>query len=167
MTVSQAVSRIKEIQMQALKMAAQVGLSHVMPLVPISKVHEGGLRSTGRVEISDDSVDIVFGGKGTVAEKYAAYQYSKAQYHLTDGKSLGRILEAFASSAEARKHAGKEDHKRYAAAYRWAVKNRILTKFPGGVRWFRILLEDGMIQRRMSQVYANYLKSAIGGSRAA
>lgn len=163
MTVSQAVSRIKEIQMQALKMAAEVGLSHVMPFVPIST---GELRRSGHIETDEESVDIVFGGKGSKAEKYASYQYAKAEQHLTDGATLQRILQIIPND-EAKRIRGRTDRSRYGAAYRWAVKNKLLTRFPGGVRWFRIMLEDGMIQRRMSQVYANYLKSALGGSRAA
>jgi hypothetical protein len=133
-----------------------------MPFVPINV---GTLQKSGHIEVKDTSVDVVFGAKGSGAEKYAAYQYSTAQRHAIDGSSLGRILEAVPSSALSGVK-GERDGTRYAAAYRYAVKNNLLTRFPGGVRWFRILMEDGRIQRRMSQVYANYL-SASTNSRAA
>lgn len=161
MTVAQAVAKIKGLQEAALVQVANVAMAHVMPFVPIDT---GELRRSGHIEVKDSSVDVVFGNSGPSA-KYASYQYSEAEQHLTDGDSMARILSSISPDVKKRVK-GQTNKSRYAAAYRYAVDNNLLTRFPGGARWFRILMEDSTIQKRMAQVYANYL-SASTNSRAA
>lgn len=156
MTVSQAVAKIKSLQMAALTQAANVALAEVMPFVPIDT---GTLRRSGHIEVHEASVDVVFGGANSPANDYASYQYDTAERHLIDGGSMNRILSIIPNDIK-KKVKGQTNKNRYAAAYRYAVKNNLLTRFPGGARWFRILMEDGSVQRRMAQVYANYLKNS-------
>jgi hypothetical protein len=156
MTRDQAFTKIQSLQNAALTQVAYVAMAHVMPFVPIDT---GRLRQSGKVESDSEGVNIVFGGAGSGVEKYASYQYATAERHLTDGGSLGRILEVI--PPDIRKNVkGQTNRQRYAAAYRYAVDTDKLTRFPGGARWFRIILEDSGIQNKMAQVYRNYLKSS-------
>jgi len=159
MTVAQAVTKIKSLQQAALTQVANVAMSHIMPFVPIDT---GELRRSGHIEVKEASVDIVFGGSGPSA-KYASYQYDTAEQHLTDGDSMMRLLSAIPSDVK-KSVKGQTNKSRYGAAYRYAVKNNLLTRFPGGVRWFKILMEDTTIQRRMAQVYANYLSASTNSA---
>lgn len=161
MTVAQAVSKIKSLQTAALTQVANVAMAHIMPFVPVDT---GELRRSGHIEVKDASVDVVFGSSGPSA-KYAAYQYSTAEQHLTDGDSMMRLLSAIPGEVK-NGVKGRPNKSRYAAAYRYAVDNNLLTRFPGGARWFRILMEDTTVQKRMAQVYANYLKSSTGEAAA-
>lgn len=154
MNVQEAFFKIKQLQLEGLRQAGYVALAHVMPLVPIDK---GTLRRSGKVETGTDDVELVFGGSGSGAEEYAAYQYSTAKRHLTSGDAMARILEAAPPDVK-RKVKGKANSARYAAAYEHAVEAGILTTFPNGARWYEIILKDPTIQRRMAQAYAGSMR---------
>jgi hypothetical protein len=135
MTVAQAVTKIKSLQQEALKQVANVALSHVMPFVPIDT---GELRRSGHIEVTDASVDVVFGSSGP-SVKYASAQYgngepfSGPEQHLIDGDSMMRLLSAIPADVK-KSVKGQANKSRYGAAYRYAVKNNLLTRFPGGAR---------------------------------
>ena len=165
MTTGQAINAIRAIQLNALRAAGNVGLTQVLPFVPIDT---GDLRASGTVKDDGKDVYIVFGGKDAASRDdkahpstYVANQYSTAERHYdTGGGVLGRLLQLF-TGAPKKAAQGKVNRARYAAAY-YHVKDQ-LTRFPGGVRWFRRILNSSDIQRKMARVYANALKAAVRG----
>ena len=55
---------------------------------------------------------------------------------------------------DAKRVAGRGDKARYDAAYDKAVRENLLTRFPGGLRWFAIFMKDEQNLRMMRTVYA-------------
>jgi hypothetical protein len=165
MTTDQAINAIRAIQLNALRAAGNVGLAQVIPFVPIDT---GDLRASGTVKDDGKDVYIVFGGKDSPGRPgksnpsvYVENQYSTAERHYdTGGGVLGRLLQLF-TGAPKRAAQGNVNRKRYASAY-YHVKEQ-LTRFLGGVRWFKRILNSSDIQRKMARNYANALKAAVRG----
>ena len=153
MTVDQAFEKIQALQVNALTRAAEVGLATVKPWIPKDR---GTLRNTTRVEPGKESVDLVSGGNGSGAEEYAKYQYTTAKRHLQGSNGLEELRKLSPADMK-KKLRGRTTGDKYSAAYDYAVDMNLLTKFPDGVRWFRILLKDATTQRKMAQVYARAL----------
>ena len=143
------LDKIRIAQSKALTVAAKYLLAQVMPFVPIDT---GALRKSGKVVDGDDgSVHIKFGDPKT--EKYAGYQYEKAQLHNFTNGAMARMIELITSETK-RSVKGSVDKKRYAAAYREAKDSGKLTRFPNGARWFDIVLFDEEVQRRAWYIFA-------------
>ena len=162
MTVEQALAKIKALQVNALTRAAEVGMVAVKPMIPIDS---GRLRNTTKIEQGDGFVDMVSGGKGSGAEEYAAYQYGtgnpsdkkQAQRHLKGGAGLEQLRKL--TPPEMKKSLrGQTAEAKYGAAYRFAVDMDLLQRFPGGVRWFNIMLKDDQLQSKMMRVYARAMQ---------
>jgi hypothetical protein len=166
MTVEQALAKIKALQVNALTRAAEVALVAVKPMIPISdgtgtaktgQKPGGVLRNTTKIEAGDESVDLVSGGKTSGAEKYAAYQYATAERHAQGPGGL-QPLARLASPQMRKGMRGQTAGQKYAAAYRYAVDMDLLQRFPGGVRWFKIILKDDQLQSKMMRVYARAMQ---------
>lgn len=149
MDSAKIMAKIKIAQSKALTVAAKYLLGEVMPFVPIDT---GALRRSGKViDGEDGSVSIKFGNEKT--EKYAGFQYDKAQYHNFTNNAMARMLELIESETRLSSK-GKTGKRRYAAAYRDAKDSGKLTRFPNGARWFNIVLFDEEIQRRAWFIFA-------------
>lgn len=147
MTREQAFEKIKKLQVPALMRACEIVLPMIKLKIPAGDT--GALKNTTRIEAGESSVDLVSGGQGSGAAPYAHYQYAVAEQHLVRGGALAKMTSILSGEA-----AGKGDKKRYAVAYKKAVSENLLTKFPGGLRWFEIFMKDEHNLRMMRTVYA-------------
>lgn len=148
------LAKLKVMQSKALTVAAKYLLGQVLPFVPIDT---GALRRSGKVVDGEDgSVHIKFGNEKT--EKYAGFQYGSdtgeyAQFHSFINGAMSRVLDLISSEKKISSK-GKIGKKRYGAAYREAMDNGTLTRFPRGARWFDIVLFDEEVQRRAWFIFA-------------
>lgn len=151
---------LKSMQIKALRAAANVGLAHVLPFVPIDT---GALRRSGKVVELDGGVALKFGDEKT--QDYVKAQYGQiegasgkyARRHHFTGGAMARLLSLISASARS-KARGKGNRARYSAAYREAVEEGNLTVFPNGAQWFERILKDEEVQRRMWFAYARALR---------
>lgn len=153
------LEKLKAMQMKGLTAAAYVLLAHVLPFVPIDTgVGSDSLRGSAKVKPGESGgVDLSFGGSGN-SSKYAAYQYFEAKQHNFKSGAMARMLELL-HGGDKESATGKINKDRYSAAYRQAVKDGALTKFPNGARWFDVVLKDEQVQRRAWAVYAQTMRS--------
>lgn len=149
------LARLQAVQMKALTAAAYVLLAHVLPFVPIDT---GSLRASGKVKPVDNGIGLAFGGD-SITEKYAAFQYYKAENHYFKSGAMARLLELLHGEERA-DVSGEIGKDRYAAAYRQAMDEGRLTKFPNGARWFEIIMKDREVLQRAWAAYANALRAA-------
>lgn len=151
---------LQAMQVKALRAAANVGLAHVLPFVPIDT---GALRRSGKVIELDGGVALKFGDDKT--QDYVKAQYGQlegdsgkfAKRHHFSGGAMARLLALISASAKSRVR-GKGNRARYSAAYREAVDNGNLFRFPNGAQWFDRILKDEQVQRRMWFAYAGALR---------
>lgn len=151
---------LQSMQVKALKAAAKVGLTHVLPFVPIDT---GALRRSGKVIELDGGVALKFGDDKT--QDYVKAQYGQleggsekfAKRHHFTGGAMARLLDLISAGAR-RSVRGKGKRARYSAAYREAVETGNLTRFPNGAQWFDRILKDEQVQRRMWFAYAGALR---------
>lgn len=146
--------------MKALTAAAYVLLAHVLPFVPIAGA-EGDpntLRGSAKIKPVDTGVGISFGGDGD-SKNYAAYQYYEAKNHYFNNGAMARLVELLHGEERA-DVSGEIGKDRYAAAYRQAMDEGRLTKFPNGARWFEIIMKDHEVLQRAWTAYANALRAA-------
>lgn len=146
--------------MKALTAAAYVLLAHVLPFVPIAGNANdvNSLRGSREIKPIDGGIGISFGGRGDSSE-YAAYQYYKAENHLFINGAMGRLVELLHGEERA-DVSGEISKDRYGAAYRQAMDEGRLTKFPNGARWFEIIMKDREVLQRAWSAYANALRAA-------
>lgn len=158
MDSAKILNKLKAMQIKGLTAAAYVLLAHILPFVPIDKgVGEDSLRGSAKIKPGQSGgVDISFGGSGA-SSKYAAYQYFEAKQHNFKGGAMARMLELLHGD-DKNDVKGDINKDRYAAAYRQAVDEGTLTKFPNGARWFDIVLKDEEVQRRAWMVYAQTMR---------
>lgn len=171
MDSAKIMEKLKAMQQKALTVAAKYMLAEVMPFVPIDT---GALRRSGKVKNGDNGgVVISFGESGDVSQ-YVGYQYGKidgqdsgeyAKQHNFKGNAMARMLELL-HGGDKQTSRGKVGKRRYSAAYRQAVEEGTLTRFPNGARWFDIVLFDQEVQKRAWFVYAGAFRG-ISGSKAA
>lgn len=147
MTREQAFQKIKKLQVPALMRACEIVLPMIKMKIPEGET--GILKNTTRIEPGENSVDLVSGGKGSDAAPYAHYQYEVAEQHLVRGGALAKMTSVLSGEA-----AGRGDKARYNAAYQKAVSENLLTRFPGGLRWFEIFMKDSKNIQMMRTVYA-------------
>lgn len=147
MTREQAFQKIKKLQMPALMRACEIVLPMIKLKIPAGDT--GALKNTTRIEAGETSVDLVSGGRGSDAAPYAHYQYATAEQHLVRGGALAKMTSIISGEAS-----GQGDKKRYSVAYRKAVSQNLLTRFPGGLRWFAVFMTDEKNLRMMRTVYA-------------
>jgi|JI10StandDraft_1071094.scaffolds.fasta_scaffold30895_6 hypothetical protein len=151
---------LQSMQVKALRAAANVGLAHVLPFVPIDT---GALRRSGKVIELDGGVALKFGDEKT--QDYVKAQYGQlegasgkyAKRHHFTGGAMARLLSLISATAR-RSARGKGNRARYSAAYREAVEEGNLTSFPNGAQWFERILKDVEVQRRMWFAYARALR---------
>lgn len=172
MDSAKIIEKLKKMQQKALTAATKYLLGEVLPFVPIDT---GALRRSGKVKDGDNGgVVISFGGSGNTVQ-YVEYQYGQidgqgggeyAKQHNFKGGAMARMLELLhgGDKMSSRWKVGK---KRYSAAYRQAVEDGTLTRFPNGARWFDIVLFDQEVQKRAWFVYAGVFRGSSSGSKAA
>ena len=154
------LEKLRAMQIKGLTAAAYVLLAHILPFVPIDKgVGEDSLRGSAKIKPGESGgVEIGFGGSGE-SSKYAAYQYFEAKQHNFQNGAMARMLDLL-HGEEKQGVTGEINQDRYAAAYRQAVDEGTLTKFPNGARWFDVVLKDAEVQRRAWAAYAQTMRGS-------
>lgn len=154
------LEKLRAMQIKGLTAAAYVLLAHILPFVPIDKgVGEDSLRGSAKIKPGESGgVEIGFGGSGE-SSKYAAYQYFEAKQHNFQNGAMARMLDLL-HGEEKQGVTGEINQDRYAAAYRQAVDEGTLTKFPNGARWFDVVLKDEQVQRRAWAAYAQTMRGS-------
>lgn len=166
------IEQLKVMQQKALTVAAKYLLSEVLPFVPIDT---GALRRSGKVKDGENGgVVISFGGSGK-ASTYVEYQYGQidgssgtqfAKQHNFQNGAMARMLELL-HGGDKMSSRGKVGKKRYGAAYRQALADGTLTRFPNGARWFDIVLFDEEVQKRAWFIYAGVFRGVRKDMRVA
>ena len=154
------LEKLRAMQIKGLTAAAYVLLAHILPFVPIDKgVGEDSLRGSAKIKPGESGgVEIGFGGSGE-SSKYTAYQYFEAKQHNFQNGAMARMLDLL-HGEEKQGVTGEINQDRYAAAYRQAVDEGTLTKFPNGARWFDVVLKDAEVQRRAWAAYAQTMRGS-------
>ena len=154
------LEKLRAMQIKGLTAAAYVLLAHILPFVPMGyNVGEDSLRGSAKIKPGESGgVEIGFGGSGE-SSKYAAYQYFEAKQHSFQNGAMARLLDLFHGD-EKKEVAGGTPEERYPAAYRQAVDEGTLTKFPNGARWFDVVLKDAEVQRRAWAAYAQTMRGS-------
>lgn len=151
------LEKLRIMQQKALTAAAYVLLAHVLPFVPIDiGVGPDSLRGSGTVKPVEGGIGISFGGSGNSAD-YAAYQYFEAKHHNFKNGAMARMLELL-HGEERSDVTGEINKDRYGAAYRQAIDEGTLTRFPNGARWFEIVMKDKEVLHRAWMAYSNALR---------